>query len=69
MIKELRDETFIQQIGGQEVEIRYDSLQVKNGFIHLPAVGNKIEVLNLNNADDEHSIKVAKIFAKVASLN
>jgi hypothetical protein len=69
MIKELRSESFIQEIDGKEIEIRYDSLQVKNKLIQLPVVGNKIEVLCLNDAEDEHSIKVAKIFAKVASLN
>jgi hypothetical protein len=68
MIKELRSESFIQEIDGKEIEIRYDSLQVKNKLIQLPVVGNKIEVLCLNDAEDEQSIKVARIFAKVASL-
>jgi hypothetical protein len=52
----------------KRIEIRYDSLQVKNKLIQLPVVGNKIEVLCLNDAEDEQSIKVARIFAKVASL-
>lgn len=68
MIKELKSETFIQEIEGAEQEIRYDQLEVKNGFVHLPLLGNKLEVLNLNNADDIQSIRVAKVFAKIASL-
>ena len=68
MIKELKSETFIQEIEGMEQEIRYDQLEVKNGFIHLPVLGNKLEVLNLNHADDIHSVRVSRIFAKIASL-
>lgn len=69
MIKQVKEQTFIQEIGDDQVEHSYKDLSIDdNGFIVLPVLGGKIEVLNHNNGDDEHSIKVAKVFARVASV-
>ena len=68
MITAVGEKTFTQFIDGEEVIHQYKDIQIKNGFIHLPKVNNKIEVLNHNGGDDEHSLLVAKVFAMVASL-
>jgi hypothetical protein len=69
MIKELKTDGFIQVVGGEEVEHNFEDLEIKNGLIHLPVSGNKLEVLNYTDGEDEQSKLVAKIFAKVASVN
>lgn len=69
MIKSVGEHSFIQVINGVEAEHSFDSIVIKNGVIQLPALGNSIEALFLNNAEDEHSKLVTKIFAKVASLS
>ena len=68
MIGKASEHTFTQLIDGVEVEHNYKDVKIRNGFIHLPKFNNKIEVLNYNGGDDEHSLLVAKIFARVASL-
>jgi hypothetical protein len=47
----------------------YSSLGIQGGCIILPTCSKcgSIEILYNNNADDEHSIRVTKIFAKVAT--
>lgn len=68
MIKSVSEDTFIQVINDTEVELSYSDLKIKDGAIHLPIVGDKLEVLFLTDRDDEHSQLVACIFAKVASI-
>ena len=68
MIKEANAKSLIQELDGQTKEIPYSDLEIKNGFIHLPVVNNKLEVLSLNDSEDDYSRMVAKVFAKVAAL-
>lgn len=54
---------------GQKYAHEYSSLQIQNKCIKLPlcpACGS-LEILYNNNGDDDHSIKVTKVFAKVAT--
>ena len=47
----------------------YSSLEIKWKYIKMPQCikCGSLEILCNNNADDAHSIKVTKIFAKVAT--
>ena len=68
MILEAGEKSLIQEIDGERREIPYSDLEIRNGFIHLPVVNSKLEVLNLNDSEDAYSMMVARIFAKVAAL-
>lgn len=68
MIIQIGSSSFTQEINGQTTQISYDQLKVKNGMIHLPLFNGAIEVLILNDAEDDYSTMVARIFAKVAAL-
>jgi formate dehydrogenase maturation protein FdhE len=47
----------------------YSDLAIERNYIKLPACEDcgSLEILYNNNADDDHSIKVTKVFAKVAT--
>jgi len=50
--------------------LNYSDLTIRGSFIHLPVCNEcntRLEVLHLNDSENEHSLIVARVFAKVAT--
>ena len=70
MIVKVEADKLVQKcVCGGLCSVYYEDLQITGKFIQLPlcSVCGSLEVLHNNDSDDDHSIKVMKIFAKVAT--
>lgn len=70
MITKVEKSQFFQKcVCGQLFAHDYTSFSIVNKVVKLPPCTKckSLEVLYNNNADDEHSLKVTKVFAKIAT--
>jgi hypothetical protein len=70
MITKVEDTQLIQKcVCGALHAHAYSVLNISTSFISLPTCSDcgSLEVLHNNNQNDEHSLAVSKVFAKVAT--
>lgn len=70
MITKAEENNFTQKcVCGELCNHGYSGILITASFITLPVCGEcgSLEVLHNNNQDDQHSILVSKVFAKVAT--
>lgn len=70
MITKVEDTQLIQKcVCGSLHAHPYSSLSISTNFIAIPICSDcgSLEVLHNNNQNDEHSLAVSKVFAKVAT--
>lgn len=71
MIIKVEKDSFTQRCGHCKKlhKVLYSEIAITSGFIKLEACDQcgSLEVLHNNNGDDDHSIMVTKVFAKVAT--